>query len=187
MNLKPKILILFFAVVIVIVGVLIYKQFDFATANWEIYRNGRYNYALKYPKEWSFREFCEGEIDNEGYCDSRKPGFSLTERETGEDPDAILNNDDINIYVFDRLDIERSLEEFINKRDKGRFNIERIKNRNGLEYLFYKDNYNPEYSQKAFFESEDYFILIELNIKEPNLEEKTDVYNKMLNIVSFLD
>jgi len=181
-----KTLLLFSAVVVVIAGVLIYQQFDFATVNWEIYRNGGYNYTLKYPKEWSFREFCEGIIDDEGYCDEEKPGFSLVEKEQ-EGIDTILNDDDINIYVFERLNTEQSLEEFIKKRDRGRINLEKLKSKKGLEYLFYEDTYTPEYLQTAFFESDDYFILIELAIKEPNLEEKTDVYRKMLNTLSFLD
>jgi hypothetical protein len=184
---NTKILILFCVVAVIIVGVLIYTQFDLATANWEVYRNGGYNYTLKYPKEWSFREFCEGEIDSEGYCEGRKPGFSLAERETQENPDDILNDDDINIYVFDRLETEQSLEEFVSRRDRGRINIESDTNKKGLKYLFYKDAYTPEHLQKAFFESEDYFILLELKIDEPNLKEKTNVYRKMINTLGALD
>ena len=184
MDLKTtKVLLLFFAIIVVTVGVFIYQQFYSGTASWEVYRNGPYNYSLKFPKGWFFREFCVGELDEDGDCIDQKPGFSLTKKDNPENIDTILNDDDINVYVFDKINSDKPVERFVARRNIDKDDMESVKNKEGLEYLFYKNT--EEYLQLALFESEDYFIFLELiNL---DIEEKADVYSKMINTISFLD
>jgi hypothetical protein len=170
------------------------KYLEDAIANWKNYKNEGHNYEIKYPSSWFLSEYCEGIAGQPNYCLTKKAGFSSKEtydkisQENRVVVGGIPNNDDINIWVFNKSEYPvKSLKDYVIYQVSTiegykieQTKIEEKKSDQGLDYFLYTNPTITTY-QSAFFEYGDKFYTIESHADLPYSNIKIEVFNRMLS------